>query len=301
MDYFDLHCDTIPQCLSTGEELYCNSLAVSLDKAKTLSRYIQIFALFIRDRDKGKRARDYYKNCLNFYLQELEKNKDKLSPVISVADISKAKHGAILSVEGAGFVEGLADIEEVFADGVRMITLTWNGKNKIGCGVRYEEGLTEFGKAAVVQMQKCGITVDVSHLSDQGFFDVLSITRAPIVASHSNSRTLRNVRRNLTDEQAREIIGTGGLIGINFYTKFLARTHAGLDDIVRHTEHFLSLSGEDCLAMGSDFDGAKIPKEVDRIDKIGIIEERFQKEFGQELTHKLLFENAYRFFEKRLG
>lgn len=301
MDYFDLHCDTIPECLSMRQGLYSNSLAVSLDKAKTLSRYIQIFALFIRDRDKGKRAKDYYKSCLDFYLQELEKNKENITPITSADELSQVKHGAILSVEGAGFVESLTDIEEASGDGVRLITLTWNGKNKIGCGVRYEEGLTEFGKSAVVHMQKCGIIVDVSHLSDQGFFDVLSVTRAPIVASHSNSRTLRNVRRNLTDEQAREIIGTGGLIGINFYTKFLARTNSGLEDIVRHTEHFLSLSGEDCVAMGSDFDGAKIPEEVDRIDKIGIIEERFQKEFGEGLTRKLLFENAYRFFEKQLG
>ena len=184
-----------------------------------------------------------------------------------------------------------------------MLTLTWNGENGLGSGRQTDHGLTPFGRAAVPALEEAGILVDVSHLNDQGFRDVLELARRPFAASHSNSRTVCPHPRNLTDWQARELAARDCLIGLNYYSPFLRADGqpAGLDDLCRHAEHLLTLGAEDCLALGSDFDGADLPPCLDRCERVPALLERLQTEFGTALAEKLAWRNARSFFEKNLA
>ena len=197
----------------------------------------------------------------NFF-EEAEKNKFTICKTHK--DIETAKgHCGILSIEGGEPIEKLEDIEYLKSLGIMMIAPTWNYKNKLGCGVLEKEdtGLTEFGKKAIAKMNELGILIDVSHLSEKSFWDVCKISKKPICASHSNSKTIKDNPRNLTDEQFIKIRDMKGCVGINFYPPFLGDS---IDCVVDHINHFLSLGGEDNIGMGSDFDGVDfLPKEID--------------------------------------
>jgi membrane dipeptidase len=144
-----------------------------------------------------------------------------------------------------------------------MLTLTWNGKNDIASGNDTADGMSDFGREAVRALEDHRIVVDVSHLNDAGFADLLHVATRPFVASHSNSRAVCPHPRNLTDAQFGEIRDRGGLVGINYYRAFIADVPAGkdvtFDQLSRHIDHFLSLGGEKVLALGSDFDGSDTP------------------------------------------
>ena len=166
----------------------------------------------------------------------------------------------LLSVEGADFIASdLFLIELVHQMGVRMITLTWNGRNSLGDGVMVEGGggLTGFGLQAVKAMQDLNIIIDVSHLGERGFWDVAAAAEKPFVASHSNAWALCQHPRNLKDRQIREISSLGGLIGVNLCPAFIApsREDQNFGTLIRHISHIAEVGGIDCLCLGSDLDG----------------------------------------------
>ena len=183
-----------------------------------------------------------------------------------------------------------------------MVTLTWNDENCIGAGADVpQKGLTDFGIQCVKEFEKRDIVIDISHASDKTFYDVLSNTEMPIVASHSNSRTICSHRRNLTDEQFKEIIRRKGIVGLNFHKDFLNndRNEASMHDILKHTEHFLSLGGEDVLCIGSDFDGADPICELSSTTKIPFLYESYLKiGYNEQLVQKIMYYNAYNFFSR---
>ena len=143
--------------------------------------------------------------------------------------------------------------------------LTWNGENELGSGSATSHGLSPLGRAAIPALEEAGILVDVSHLNDQGFREMLEVARRPFAASHSNARSVCPHPRTLADWQVREMADRGCLIGLNYYAPFLRADGepASLDDLCRHAEHLLSLGAGDCLALGSDFDGADLPPCLD--------------------------------------
>ena len=145
---------------------------------------------------------------------------------------------------------------------MRAITLTWNGENELGSGHTTDHGMSEFGKAAVREMEKENILVDVSHLNDPGFADLLEVATKPFVATHSNARALCSHKRNLTDVQIKEMVRRGCLIGLNYYGPFLRDGGAvrSLDDVYRHVAHFFDLGARKNLVLGSDFDGSVLPE-----------------------------------------
>lgn len=171
--------------------------------------------------------------------------------------------GAILTVEGGSACrESLEVLENLYNFGVRMMTLTWNGENELGFGSGSPDagGLKEFGKKAVKKMNDLNMIVDVSHLSDRGFYDVAEIAEKPFIASHSNLRSITNVPRNLTDEQFKIIRDMGGIVGLNFHRYFLHEDgNPTEDDLLLHVDRFMELGGEKTLCIGSDFDGAEMP------------------------------------------
>jgi membrane dipeptidase len=144
------------------------------------------------------------------------------------------------------------------------MTLTWNGENELACGVEAGSGgLSAFGKEVVYEMNRLGMLIDVSHLSERAFWDVLSISKAPVMASHSNAKSLCDHKRNLKDEQILAISRMGGVIGLNFYPPFLSNSGvANMEDCIRHIDRILAVGGENCLGLGSDFDGFTEPVTV---------------------------------------
>ena len=206
-----------------------------------------------------------------------------------------------LTVEGGSVLGG--DIEWVdilHLLGVKMLTLTWNGENEICGGVGSDKGFTPFGRQVVARMEELGMIVDASHLNDRSFWQLCEFAQKPFCATHSNSRTVCDHPRNLTDNQFREISRRGGVVGLNYYHNFIVeggKTNT-INDLLRHLHHFLELGGEDTVALGSDFDGADLPGYLDGIGKLpALIDAVKRSGIGSETVHKLIFGNAARFLE----
>ena len=173
-------------------------------------------------------------------------------------DAREGTPAILLSVEGGEvFEDGLETIAFWRGKGVRMAALTWNHENRIGFPAKggWSQGLTDYGVKAVKEMQKAGIAVDTSHLNERGFFDIFAKTNLPPMASHSCCRALRDHVRNLTDEQLRLLIQSGGYMGVNFYVPFLSDGPCTLDAVVCHIDHVCQMGGEKNVGFGSDFDG----------------------------------------------
>lgn len=183
------------------------------------------------------------------------------------------------------------------------ITPTKVLENEIGSGHTTDHGLSAFGKAVIPELERCGILVDVSHLNDPGFYDLLEVAQKPFLATHSNARAVCGHKRNLTDEMIREMVDRDCLIGLNYFVKFLrdeGRVES-LDDLYRHVSHFLELGAAKNLALGSDFDGADLPDYLNSPAKAaGIYEYLLSRGIGQELADGIMFGNASRFFQTHL-
>lgn len=188
------------------------------------------------------------------------------------------------------------NIEELKALGIRIFGFAWNGRNALATGAYTDNtrGLSSLGFECLTRLRENDILPDVSHLSEQGFFDIAS-RGGPVLATHSNSRAICNDLRNLTDEQILYIIHSGGLIGLNMNAPFLNKDCADINDILRHAYHILQLGGEQVLGLGCDFDGIEhLPIGINGVDSLPEIEEVFTKEFGQQTCERVLYKNIVR-------
>lgn len=279
MKFFDLHCDTITECYNQNKSLKNNDLDISLEKGSFLEKWTQVFAIWLPDEIRGNDAEIYYENVLAKYRSEI-KNAENVKPV--------------LAVEGGAVLNGkLENTEKLYNDGVKILTLTWNKDNEIasGCFSEEDKGLTSFGKEAVKEMTKRKIIPDVSHLGEKSFYDLCEETDFPFIASHSDSFSINPHVRNLKDEQIKIIVERKGLIGLNFYNKFLGQGSA-VEMLVKHADYILNLGAEDVLCMGSDFDGCSIDEELKGIEKTESLYHVFINRFGEKLTDKIFYENA---------
>lgn len=286
MKFFDLHCDTITECYKQNKSLENNDLDISLERGKYLDKWTQVFAIWLPDIIRGNDAEIYYENVLEKYRSEIT-NAEKVTP--------------ILAVEGGAVLNGkLENIEKLHNDGVKILTLTWNGENEIasGCFAEEDKGLTPFGKEAVKEMIERKIIPDVSHLGEKSFYDLCEVTDFPFIASHSDAYSLNPHVRNLKDEQIKIIAQRKGLIGLNFYNKFLGSGNA-TEMLIKHAEHMLNLGAEDVLCMGSDFDGCSIDEELKGIEKMESVYNAFTDFFGEKLTDKIFYENANEYLLNR--
>ena len=304
MELFDLHCDTITECCKNDLELKSNDLHISLDKAAYLSSWCQLFAIWMPNEYRKQAAFDYFDNVYDYFIKQDAVRFCKNGEDIKNA-VNENKTAAILTVEGGAATAGqLERLDYMYSLGVRLMTLTWNGECELGFGsdVKGGTGLTEFGFKAIRKMEELGMIIDVSHLNEKGFCDVAENTSKPFVASHSNSKTVWNHHRNLTDEQFKIISDWGGLVGLNFYTAFLPENSKnGSEGVLRNVYHFLELGGENTISIGADFDGAQMHDDLNGIDKIGTLFEYLISNGIPETTVKgLFFGNAYRFFTKVL-
>lgn len=294
---FDLHCDTLTEYLDTPRPLDAPGAHFALSRLPHGVSCAQCTAVFLPDSASPAQRLTRYDRCVQALRAQAV---DGLALCRTARDIENAwaagRSAAVLTVENGSLLCGrLSRAEELARDGVRMLTLTWNGPNDIGSGHSTCGGLTPFGKALVPELERLGVIVDVSHLNDEGFEDLLRVAKVPFAASHSNARAVCGHRRNLTDDQLRAMGERGCLVGLNFYSPFLREDGrpAVREDLLRHLEHMLPLVGERGLALGSDFDGADLPPQLDSpADEAGFGRFLLDRGYPPALVEGLLWRNA---------
>ena len=264
---FDFHCDTALVLLGDDRNqagsLRKNSGHIDLERAGKLGGYAQCFACFTTDLPeilKGISPIVLFERELATIQREVDKNSDRISIVYSTEEIEEnraaGKMSAILTLEGtAGIDYNPALLEDLWAIGFRVSSLGWNERNPLTGSNVTGGGLTDLGREYVKEAQRLGMRVDVSHISDEGFWDIMKITDAPIIATHSNSRAVFDHSRNITDDMFRAIRETGGVAGYNTCREFTGEP-SDLDTICDHILHFMELDPDGKhIALGGDLDG----------------------------------------------
>ena len=266
---FDLHCDTalglLGETVNEPGNLRKNELHIDLERAKQLPGYCQCFACFTTPM-----MEEWFKTSTTLIFEreiatiqrELDKNADLMELAYSASEVEqlreKGKMAAILTIEGpAGFGFDPELLENLHQIGFRISSLGWNEKNPLTGSHMTGGGLTDMGRAYVKEAQRVGMRIDVSHISDEGFWDIMRITQAPILATHSSSRSVWNSSRNLTDDMFKAIMETGGVAGMNMYEGFIGEEgKADIDTLCDHIFHFMELDPEGRhIALGGDLDG----------------------------------------------
>lgn len=283
MNVFDLHCDT-------ATELYRRNLSFDncqthINRSSVEGHHLtQCFAVFFNDKRENPEAMDFFHGVTNQIFPQLKR--EDLTP--------------ILTLEGAGVLATDPEwIDKIAAKSCRMAGLVWNGKNPLATGAMTDDRapLTPLGREAVKELTERKITVDVSHLSSAGTEEIFELISAPVVASHSNAKTILQHPRNLSDDAAREIFRRKGLVGLNLYPEFLSTQEADMDDVLRHAEHFLALGGEEGLALGCDLDGIdRLPRGMTDFSSLPLLYQRLSHAFGKEIADGVFYGNASRFF-----
>lgn len=318
MNLIDMHCDTIYELMRSGEKehLCRNHLCIDLDGMKQAGTMVQFFACFINKEEmQGNVWDSAYQTAQEMIGRLRREERPDMQIALSYAEILEHKVeniiSAVLTVEEGGVLNGeIARLEELYRQGIRLITLTWNHENCIGFpNSRNQEamakGLKPFGREVVTQMNELGMIVDVSHLSDGGFWDCIECSKAPIVASHSNARALCRHPRNLSDEMLKALAEKGGVAGLNFYPAFLKEEGTvSTADIARHAQHMIQVGGEDVVAVGTDFDGFEAEYSEDYISHVSEMEkvwESFKKEgITERQIDKIRSGNAERVMQEIL-
>ncbi len=311
--YADLHCDSVTVCCDSGGDMSCFSRQTNVQKLLKSGCAAQCFALFT----DGENAAKDFDRYLAFYNAQIKVN-PAILPVERYADIQKAqiqgRLAAVLTVENLGFLNGRIEaIAALAKSGVKMASLVWNNANafafpnlifKDGCpdfAAREERGLTQAGRDAVAELNAHRIIIDVSHLSDGGVEDVLALSSAPIVASHSNCAAVCNISRNLTDGQIKKIADGGGVVGINFCRDFIGGGDV-FATLFEHYKRLVKVGGEDVPALGSDFDGIPPYPELADCTYVQSLLSYFEERgvSGKQLE-KFARGNFYRVFKEVVG
>ena len=238
-----------------------------------------IMATYVHPQFVTHFAKEHVLEMIGYTHNQVSIHGDRLMLIRKASDITKAKKsgkvGIILGMEGGEAIGNSFDTLRSFYElGVRNIGLTWNHRNQIGAGLWEPGGLSLFGKELIREMNRIGILVDVSHLNIEGFWDVMKESSRPVVASHSNARSVTDHPRNLNDDQIRALAENGGLMGVNFCGTFLNRNEAdaALKDVLDHIDHIAAFVGIDCIALGSDFDGITTkPRELKSVKEMPLV------------------------------
>lgn len=303
MDLFDGHCDTILRCYLEGGGLRRQTGHLDLERRRGKSRWAQFFATFGSPEDMpGRSLWEVFLEEYALFRSEMDANADLVAfcrtGEEARAAFAAGKTAAFLSAEGAELLDCDPDkLRLAHRMGVRIVNITWNHPNALS-GTNAEEpdrGLSEQGRAFVKTMGELGMLVDVSHLSDPGFWDVMEITDRPVVATHSNARAIFPHPRNLTDAQFTAIINTNGVAGLNMYAGFLG-DDPDFDTVVSHLEHFLALGGENNVSMGGDWDGiTQMPRGMSGIqDMEKLYEHLLRRNYSESLLEKVFYSNLMR-------
>ncbi|WP_321972522.1 dipeptidase [Paratractidigestivibacter sp.] len=291
-----------------ARDLAKNHCHVSLEKIGDVP-WAQCFACFIPDELTPAQAVEFQEHVWGCFQNQLANN-----PQVTLAKSAEDARGtldaggvcAIRTIENARlFAEDLGLVEKLAAEGLQMASLSWNAGGPLASGHDTSEHMSATGAAALAELERCRVAIDVSHLNDECFADVSARATRPFCASHSNSRAVCGHPRNLTDDQFRAIMAAGGVTGLNYCGGFITDGAWGekskdvtFEQVVSHLEHWLDLGGEDAIALGGDLDGADVPVFLDGADHIPAFQERLVAHFGHDLAEKLCHKNALAFLER---
>lgn len=264
---FDLHCDTalalLGEDLNQAGNLRRNQFHIDLERAKTLPGYCQCFACFttpyMQDWHNISPVLVFEREIATLQ-REIDKNKDLISIAYGPSDIEKnlqiGRISAVFTIEGtAGFGHDPELLEDLWNIGFRITSLGWNESNPLTGSHVTGGGLTDLGREYVKEAQRLGMLVDVSHISDEAFWDIMEMTQAPVIATHSNSRTICGHSRNITDDMFRAIVQTDGIAAFNHCDAFVG-DNPTLDTACDHILHFLDLDPTGLhIGLGGDLDG----------------------------------------------
>ena len=330
MKAWDLHCDTLSVLRDTERsgKTACfahNSGHIDLEKLQRGGYGLQCMAAFI---NLGDAPADDPMVCaleqIDVFYRILAAYGEQVAQVRRAEDIdanaAAGKISLMLTVEESGCCKGsLGVLRDLYRMGVRMMTLTWNHENEVAwpnvvpgradsvnpCCANTTHGLKPLGYDFVAEMERLHMIVDVSHLSDKGFWDLTQCATRPFAASHSNCRSLAGHCRNLTDDMIRYMGSHGCLAGLNYCAGFLEADpraqSSTVERIAQHAAYFKQVGGLDMIALGSDFDGiehgpdmqdaGELPKLAHALHKAG---------FTDDETEAIFWGNARRFFRENL-
>ena len=314
MKIVDMHCDTLLVLRMSGRTLENVGGHINVEKLRRGGALLQCFAVFTPTGPEAKIYRlsespwEYFNSVADIFDEELERCKAELAPMRSMEDLERnraaGRVSAMLTLEDAVCLEGdISRVQQLYERGVRMVTLTWNYENSLAFPnspdpALHAKGLKDFGREAVSEMERLGMVVDVSHLSEGGFYDVAHICRKPFVASHSCARSLCEHSRNLTDAQLKTLGDCGSVCGVNFYSAFLSpdSEYSRNEEILRHMEYIANKAGMEAVALGSDFDGIGCGLEMEDYAGMARLSELIAARFGYDNADRILSANALRVF-----
>jgi len=207
---------------------------ISLDKAKAGNLGAEFFSIWVEpETNQGHFAR-HTLDLIDSVYEQATRHSDRMIMAFSVADIERAHHehklAALMGIEGGHSIENdIHLLRDYYRLGVRYMTLSWSNTNEFAdssgdidkAGVAHHNGLTDGGKQIVLEMNRLGMLVDISHVADKTFWDTIAVTKAPVIASHSSARALTNAPRNMTDDMLRAVAKNGGVVDVNFYSAFV--------------------------------------------------------------------------------
>ena len=312
MFIFDAHVDTLSRLHRSGEELETKSGHISLDWLLEGHISAQVFAVFVDPAFYQGMALHQGLEMIDIFWNTIEQYPNYLGFAGSGRQIEELRQqnkiACLLSIEGGEVLEGkLGHLRNLYRLGVRIVTLTWNYRNAIASGQMERNdcgGLSSFGREVVGEMNRLGMMIDVSHLNERSFWDVLETTSAPVIASHSNARALCDHRRNLTDDQIKAIADLGGVIGVNFCTGFLSKdSQASVHDVVDQIMYLVNVGGSQCVGLGSDFDGIdKTPLGLENCSQTHVLWDKLKKErLSDDVIEKVMGYNFLRVTKEVLG
>lgn len=323
MRYIDLHCDTLTSLFMHSRshpDLYDAPYAsVDLRRLRQAGAMAQFFAVFLPNPGFFSSElidvlsdEDYFEELAGYLSDNLRAHPQVAAFARNAQDLiehaASDKTSAFLTIEDGRLIDGKFDhLDRFYALGVRILTLTWNFPNCFGSPnsddpLVMQEGLTRFGKEAIAQMESLGMLIDVSHLSDGGFYDVARIAQKPFAATHSNSRTLAPHRRNLTDEMVKLLGEKGGVAGLNFCPAFLNTDpqdlHSTAGRIAQHARHLAHCGGIECVALGGDLDGISGDLEIGDPTQMPLLEKALRAEgFSEADLERIFYKNALRIIQ----
>ena len=331
MQAIDFHCDTLSRLREAEREgrpqsFSHNDFHIDLDKLKRGGYLMQCFAAFVYLGDRECSPLASALEQIDIFYRIMDQYPDAIRQVRNCEDLEQARRegkiGAMLTVEEGGACLGsIGVLNTLYRLGVRIMTLTWNFENELAYPNRMpgrvpgivkseaetEHGLKEKGFAFVEEMERLGMIVDVSHLSDAGFWDVARHAARPFIASHSNARAVCGHVRNLTDDMLRAVAEKGGITGINYCAAFLdgredeENCFGTVAQMADHIEHIRQVGGLDMIALGSDFDGSGDNLELKDCSMVPLLaDELHRRHYSDDAIEQIFSGNALRLFRDTL-
>ncbi|TET21068.1 MAG: membrane dipeptidase [Candidatus Cloacimonadota bacterium] len=303
----DLHCDTVGKILE-GSNIQKDNKETQIDIPKLLKGNVnlQVFAAFINPKYSPNHCTRRALVLIDRIIRLTEENKELtlVRNPTEIRKLRKGKIGILLAIEGGDAIEGSLELLRNFQRlGVRIMTLSWNKSNRIGDAAldrtKPHNGLSEFGKTVVREMEKLHMLIDISHSSVKTFWDIYENTEGPFIASHTAASAIRKHRRNLNDEQIRAIGERGGITGIFFLPGYISRVKpVRIKHVLEHINHIRDLAGIDSIALGSDFDGmSERTKGLEHAGKLPALTRALLEEgYSEKDVKKILGGNFVRLF-----